>query len=216
MATELHDVNEVHSHWWPREGWQPGRLVYTWHLTFERAPQLHRLAEHYQQQLSALGGLNPIPAQWLHLTVQGIGFVDEVPSRQLDHITEAVAVRLRAFAPVSLSFHRPVVIKEAVVLAPEADEPLHQIRAAIRDGIAEITGEAQTPAEQANGFRPHVSIAYVNSPGSAAPYIEALKQAETEAITVPINEVTLIVQDRVLEPEWVYRWTTKTRIQLSG
>ncbi|MEV4167509.1 2'-5' RNA ligase family protein [Nonomuraea dietziae] len=210
----IENADEVRSHWWPREGWRPGRLVYTWHLTFEHAPQLHQLSERYQAALDGIGSHNPIPAQWLHLTMQSIGFVDEISEWQLDQVSDAVAARLAGLAPIELTFHRPTVIGEAVVLTPTPAEPVHDIWREIRTGIAEVSGNAPTAAEQAKGFRPHVSLTYINIPGSAKPYIEALEATETDAVSVNVDQVALIVQNRVLDPEWVYRWHTHATVPL--
>ncbi|MFI7633907.1 2'-5' RNA ligase family protein [Nonomuraea sp. NPDC049400] len=210
----IENVDEVRSHWWPREGWRPGRLVYTWHLTFENAPQLHQLAERYQAALAAIDGHNLIPARWLHLTVQSVGWVDEVTEEQLDQVTKAVAARLGQLAPVELAFHQPAVIGEAVVMAPIPADPLHQIWSEIRNGIAEVAGKAPTAAEQAKGFRPHVSLTYFNRSGPARPYIDALNAVEADAVSVNVDQAALIVQNRVLDPEWVYRWNTRTAVPL--
>ncbi|MBF8192436.1 2'-5' RNA ligase family protein [Nonomuraea sp. K274] len=212
----MENVDEVRSHWWPRQGWRPGRLIHTWHLTFEHAPQLHQLAERYQTALASIDGHNPIPAQWLHLTVQSVGFVDEVTEERLDQVTKAVAVRLGQLHSVELTFHRPVVIGEAVVLGPAPAEPLHQIWNEIRNGIADVTGNAPTAAEQAKGFHPHVSLTYFNTPGPAEPYIDALDTVQADAVSIQVDQVALIVQNRVLEPEWVYRWNTRTTAPLRG
>jgi 2'-5' RNA ligase len=212
----IQNVDEVRSHWWPRQGWWPGRLVYTWHLTFEHTPQLHQLAERYQSALSAIDGHNPIPAQWLHLTVQSVGFVDEVAEEQLDQVTKAVSVRLAELDPIELIFYRPAVIGEAVVLAPRPAELLHQVWGEIRNGIADAIGTAPTAAEQAKGFHPHVSLTYFNTPGPAKPYIDALGAIEADAVSVNVDRVALIVQNRVLDPEWVYRWNTRTTVPLGA
>ncbi|MEV4352954.1 2'-5' RNA ligase family protein [Nonomuraea sp. NPDC049625] len=210
----IENVDEVRSHWWPRQGWWPGRLVYTWHLTFEHAPQLHQLAERYQTALSTIRGHNPIPAQWLHLTVQSVGFVDEVSEELLDQVIKAVGVRLGQLAPIELTFHQPVVIGEAVVLAPTPVGPLHQIWDEIRTGIAEVAGNAPTAAEQAKGFRPHVSLTYFNTPGPAKPYMDGLNAVDADAANVNVDQVALIVQNRVLDPERVYRWNTYATVPL--
>ncbi|MGW3344875.1 2'-5' RNA ligase family protein [Nonomuraea rubra] len=212
----IRNVDEVRSHWWPREGWRPGRLVYTWHLTFEHAPQLHHLAERYQKALAPVGSHNPVPAQWLHLTLQGVGWADEVDNELLDRVTDTVGARLAKLAPAELTFHRPVVMGEGIALAPTPAEPLHEIWSEIRSGIAEVTGEATTAAEQLRGFRPHVSLTYINAPGPAQPYAEALSSVEAEPVKVVADRVALIVQNRVLEPEWVYRWNTHAVVPLGA
>ncbi|GAA3673410.1 hypothetical protein GCM10022224_042050 [Nonomuraea antimicrobica] len=209
-------MDEVRSHWWPRQGWRPGRLVYTWHLTFERAPELHQLAKRYQAALATIDGHNPIPARWLHLTMQSVGWADEVSEEQLDQVIKAVGVRLGQLAPIELTFHRPAVVGEAVVLAPTPTEPLHQIWGDIRNGIAEVTGNAPTAAERAKGFRPHVSLTYFNTPGPAKPYVDALNTVEADSTSVNVDEVALIVQNRVLDPEWVYRWNIRTTVPIGG
>ncbi|MGW4412851.1 2'-5' RNA ligase family protein [Nonomuraea sp. NPDC004702] len=212
----IENVDQVRPHWWPRQGWRPGRLIYTWHLTFERAPQLHQLAECYQSALSMLDGHNAIPARWLHLTMQSVGFVDEVPGELLDQVVNAVSERLSHLAPIELTFHRPVVTSEAVVLTPAHAEPLHQIWTDIRTGIAEVTGNAPTAPEQAKGFRPHVSLTYFNRPGPAKTYIDMLNAVNADATNVSVEEVALIVQNRVLEPEWLYRWNVHATVPLGA
>ncbi|HEX6074570.1 MAG TPA: hypothetical protein VFZ32_04810 [Micromonosporaceae bacterium] len=70
-------VEGLRNHWWWRPGWREGRHFYACHLTFDNAPDLHRLADRYQQALRPFAGLDLIPRRWLHLTMQGIGFTDE-------------------------------------------------------------------------------------------------------------------------------------------
>ncbi|GII76378.1 hypothetical protein Sru01_13600 [Sphaerisporangium rufum] len=212
----LEHAPEVRDHWWPRIGWRPGRLVYTWHLTFENAPGLHRHVARYQRQVVDVGGLDPVPLRWLHLTVQAVGWVDEISSGQVDAITDAVGDRLRDIAPVRVAFQRAILFHESIVLLPEPADPLHEVRSAIRDGIAHVLGEAPDAAEQARGFWPHVSIAYVNTAGPAAPYAGALDAIDPAPAEVTVGDVALIVQERLLDPERVYRWTTRARCVLGG
>ncbi|SDI86853.1 2'-5' RNA ligase family protein [Nonomuraea jiangxiensis] len=207
----IHHVDEVRSHWWPREGWWLGRLVHTWHLTFEHAPQLHRLAERYQSALATIDGHKAIPTRWLHLTLQSVGYADEVSDDRLAQVTKAVSARVGELPPFELTFHRPTVVGEAVVLTPTPEGPVHRLWQEIRAGITEATGN--TPRTKA--FHPHVSLTYFNTPGPAQPYVEALNTAEAEPVGVNVDQVALIVQRRVLEPEWVYRWDLNTTAPLA-
>lgn len=206
----LADAAEVRDHWWPRPGWRPGRLFYTWHITFDGAHPLHDLVSTYQEAIAQEDGVNLIPLEWLHLTVQGVGYMDEIPETTVNAVTEAVGARLESIPPVDLTFSRPVVLAEAIALSPSPVVPLHTIRSAIRAGISEVFGEdrVHTGPEQINGFRPHISIAYINSPGPADPYISSLARVTAEPVAVQISDVTLIIQNRILEPEWIYRWNT--------
>jgi hypothetical protein len=63
-------------HWWWRPGWRPGRRLYAWHLTLrdqtvsQGQADLRQVVGAYQARLAGLAGLDLVPAEWLHLTVQ--------------------------------------------------------------------------------------------------------------------------------------------------
>jgi 2'-5' RNA ligase len=217
-AAALRDVEEVRDHWWPRPGWRPGRLFHTWHLTFGGADELHRLVQEYQSALTTAPGLNPVPVEWLHLTMQGVGYGDEVSTDDLDRVVTAVRARLRSIPAFDVTFHRPVVLGEAIALPPAPAQPVHDLRDALRQGIADALGEDSVHAgpEQARGFRPHVSLAYINASGLAAPYVSALSAVEPAPATVRVAEVALIKLDRLLAPDWLYRWTTRAVVPISA
>jgi hypothetical protein len=61
----------------------PGRHFYACHLTFEDQPAVQRLVLDYQAALAGLGGLDLIPGRGLHLTMQGIGFTDQISDREI-------------------------------------------------------------------------------------------------------------------------------------
>ena len=84
--------------WWWRPGWRPGRRLYAWHVTFAGLPAVRQLAAQAQARLAGLPGLDLVPARWLHLTMQGVGFTDEVPGAGLA-ATVAAARRHLADTP---------------------------------------------------------------------------------------------------------------------
>lgn len=190
--------------------------MYTWHLTFEHATALHRLAAAYQERLAASGGLNLVPLRWLHLTVQDVGYVDETPAALVDSVIEATAARVRDLRPFDVTFGEPVVVEESIVVLPSPAEPIHAVADAIRRGIAAAAGgdSAHDSVAPVPNFWPHVSLAYVNRAGPARPYIAALGTLKPPAATVRMTEAALIIQDRVLAPEWVYRWTVRATAPL--
>lgn len=198
----LANVDRTHNHWWWRPGWRVGRRFYTWHLTFDGQHALHDLVDSYQQALAGIPGLDPVPTPWLHLTVQGVGFTDEVSSQEVDRVVAAVRARLAEIPTPVVTFHRPVVIAEAIVLPPLPAEPVHAIRDAIRDGIADAWGPSRVP-DPADGFRAHISLAYSSTETSTEPLLTALQIVAPDAVTVAIPEAALIVLDR---DEHLYRW----------
>ncbi|WP_170140905.1 2'-5' RNA ligase family protein [Allonocardiopsis opalescens] len=170
----------------------------------------------YQRSIVPFGGLNLIPGDWLHITLQGVGYVDMTSDSYINDVIAGVSRRVSTLPPLEISFIRPYVLEEAVVIAPEPATVLHELLVRVRSGMNDSVGEVDTSPEQRKGFRPHMSIAYFNSPGQASPYIKALGKVRADPVSVRVDDLELIVQDRVLDPEWVYKWTTHTSVQLGS
>lgn len=198
-------------HWWWRPGWRVGRRLYTFHTTFDDQPELHRLVTAYQTALHDLGGLDVIPLGWLHLTMQGIGFTDEVSTADVDAIAAAATARLASIAPVRLTFTRPIVDSESVQFQPQPTEGIDRVRRAVRATIAEVRGEDQVAEEET--WTPHMSIAYSNAVGPIEPYAEAVSSVKAEPVTVSVPRIRLIVIHR---DERLYQWKTHTAVPLNS
>lgn len=203
----MNNALTMKDHWYWRPGWAVGRRFYTWHLTFADSPDLHRLAADYRKALADAPGLDLIPDKWLHLTMQGVGFIDEVEATDVDTILAEARRRLAAIAPFDLVFTRPIVTPEAVQWAVDPAGP-NAARGAIRDAIGAVW--PQVP-ESADGFKAHVSIAYSNSDGPATPIETALDRVQAEPATVRVSSAELIVLHR---DNRMYEWTTHARAEL--
>jgi 2'-5' RNA ligase len=203
--------DHMRDHWWWRPGWHVGRSMYTWHVTFDDQPQLHELVSAYQTALSPLPGLDLIPARWLHLTMQGIGFTDEVSEREIADIADAARKRLVNQRPVSLVIGPASVDPEAIMFEVTPTDALSPVRSAIRAAISEVRGAAEVP--ESEEWAPHVSLAYSNSDGIAAPYIAAVDSVSTFPVTLTISKVDLIELNRDMR---LYQWITKAELTFSG
>lgn len=195
-------TDQLRDHWWWRPGWRVGRQFYTWHLTFNGQRGFHALVDAWQQALRPLPGLDLVPHQWLHLTMQGVGFTDEIPEPEVRAILDAARTRLAALPAPDLTFHRPTIYAEAIPLTPNPAGPVHAIRGAIRDGIADVWGPDRVP-EPPDGFRAHVSMAYSNTAAPTAPVAAALDQVDADPVIVTIRETSLIVLNR---DHRMYEW----------
>lgn len=194
-------------HWWWRPGWKPGRRMYTWHITFDDQPTIQDLAARYQAKLSGLTGLDLIPARWLHLTTQGLGFTDEVSDTDVDAVVDRARQRLAKVDPVQATLGPATVTPEAILLDVAPLSELRRIRDELRASITDVWGPDRLM--EGDDWTPHVSVAYSNSTAPAAPYLAAMENGDTAS--VPISHVQLIVLDR---DQRMYEWTTRADIPL--
>ena len=195
-------------HWWWRPGWRRGRRFYTWHITFADQPDVCRLIGAYRDALAGLSGLDLIPDQWLHLTTQGINFVDEVDEHDVAAIVDAARSRLAKVPAFDVRFGTPVVTPEAVETFAEPAGPVAAVRDAIRAAIGDVLPEVP---ENAAGFRPHVSVAYSSSDGPAAPILAAVAAASVPPATARITSAELIVLHR---DNFMYEWEPFAQVPL--
>ncbi len=177
---------------------------YTWHVTFRDQPEVVRLAIDYAPDLRDRPPLQPIPTQWLHLTMQGIGFTDEVDKRDLDRIIRAAQRRCALLRSVTVTLGPAALDPEGVYLPVLPVAPLDAIRHTIRLAIADAVGDDQVP-ESAEGWRPHVSLAYSGDNGPAEPIAAALAAHEpsSASVTVTLAAVSLV---RLNRDQHMYMW----------
>lgn len=163
----------MRDHWWWRPGWRAGRSFYTWHVTFDNQPAAHQLAADYAPTIEGVPTLDPIPPRWLHLTMQGIGFTDTVDRADVAAIAHAAQQRCAALAPFTVTLGPARLDPEALKLPVQPAEPIIALRGTVRAAIADVWGPDRVP-EDADSFRPHVSLAYSNAAGPAEPIAERL------------------------------------------
>lgn len=203
------DDDTMTDHWWWRPGWHVGTRFYAWHITQEHQPEVRDLAQRYRDAVSTIKTLDPIPDEWLHMTVQGVGHVDDVNIAALDYVTVRVADRLRDLAPITTSYRRAHISREAVILPPDDPEAFAEVRTAIRAGITDALGKCPEPE---GGFQAHVSVAYSNADAEAGPIREALDRAEpTAPATATYTQVSLI---RMHRDRRVYEWDVLRQVPL--
>jgi 2'-5' RNA ligase len=197
-------------HWWWRPGWRAGRRLYAWHLTFgdqtvsRGRAHLRRVVGGYQARLAGLPGLDLVPADWLHLTLQPVGFADEVAAGDAERIVVAVRRRCATLAPPRLTLGPAQLQAEGVWLPAAPTATVGRVRAAVRAGIAEVWGAARARVPEAAGaFTPHVSLAYSDTDGPDAPFAAALAATAPRSATVELTAIQAISLGRDAH---LYRW----------
>src|SRR5262249_265946 len=109
-----HRPTRMISHWEP-PGSYPGRPFYSWYFTFEDAGQLHDLVERYSVALRPLQ-VDIVPPEGLHLTLQNVGYTDEVDTATIHQLGDAAAASCAQVPPFEVEIDRAVVHPEAVLL----------------------------------------------------------------------------------------------------
>jgi len=205
----IEHVDQLHNHWWWRPGWHAGRHFYACHITLDDQPDLRRLAATYQGALADLDGLDLIPAEWLHMTLHGVGFVDQVSPGDADAVLRAVSEAVAGVQPPTVTFGQVVVRPEAVYLPAEPAAPLVGLRDAVHSALVEMLGADRV--EPLGGYRPHMSVAYANRDQPAAPIVAALEGARVEPVEVTVRRLSWLVFHRDYQ---MYQWTDRTPIPL--
>jgi 2'-5' RNA ligase len=203
-------VSETRDHWWWRPGWKVGRGLYAWHITFANQPAVRDFAATYTPTLDALPMLDQIPTQWLHLTMQPIGFTDEVGQSDINTIVAAARDRCAELDPFPVTLGPIWVDPEALALPARPTEPLIRLRATVRQAIADVRGSDRVP-EPADGWIPHVSLAYANTAGPAELIFQTLAALPKQTINFEVAAVTLIDINR---DHKMYEWTDVATVSL--
>jgi len=203
--------DDVRDHWYWRPGWREGRSFYTWHITFRYAAALATLRSSYEPLLSSLPELTPVPRQWLHLTLQGVGFADKVSPADLDSIVTATRRRLEAVAPFSVTVGPAIVDIESLQLPVRPADNLRQLRNVLRDAIKDVWGEDSLPAFP--DLNPHISLGYWNRAVPAEPLRDRVAKFGEQSTQLYINEVSLIDLNR---DQLCYQWTPHITVALGN
>jgi 2'-5' RNA ligase len=176
---------------WSRPGWTEHTQAYYWFLTFDGATDLHRLAERCQQELSDVPGFDPVPIPLLHMTIERAGFVDEVSEDELAAIAEAGRRGCSDLPSFDLQFGPLAGSQGAIRFSASPHEPLHQIRLAVTDAVAEVRGEAAV--DRVSSFVPHVTIFYSSRETPADAVIGRVNSLrDLEHVVVPVRSLQLV------------------------
>jgi 2'-5' RNA ligase len=205
----------VRNHWWWRPGWATGRHYYACHLTLDDQPQLRELVSRYQQAIANRPGLDLIPAEWLHITMQGIGFTDEISADELHSLADALARELSRIDPPTVSFRCVTVHPEAIYLRAHPADALYPLRARMHRAVLSVLGANGSTEDMPSPsqFLPHVSIAYVSADGETRPIAEALQTTTPAPVTATFREAALLEFHR---DHRMYEWTSATLIAIGS
>jgi 2'-5' RNA ligase len=141
--------------------------------------------------------------------MQGIGFTDKISNGTMEEIEHALRSELRRTTPPVVTFHRPVIVPEAIYLPAVPATQIQDLRSACRTAIT--TTQAINP--DSRPYRPHVSVAYVNTESATEHIAQTLDMIEADPVEVTISHVSLMVFHR---DRRMYEWTQAIRIPIGN
>jgi 2'-5' RNA ligase len=182
------------SHWTDMPEWDNSRRLWAVYLTFADQPALHAMVDGYQRALTDLPQLDLIERRWLHLTMLGVAFTDEIDRMQAAELTEDCASVAAQFEIPSLVCHRPELDYDSVTVPVTPSAELSELRHQLGQASLRVLGnkDLYRLPEPANGFDPHISIAYVNAPVAKRDVRARLESVEHPVTTMELSHVSLI------------------------
>lgn len=197
---------------WQRPGWTDGRTSYHWLLAFNDEPGLTALARECQGGLGDLPMLDLVPPDTLHLTLQRVGFTDEVDRAQLQAVADATAQRCADLPSFVLHVGWLAGSEGAIRFTALPVESVVRVRQAVLETLTDICSPTTDLSAESPDFWPHVSIAYCNTPTPATPVIQRVGKLRSFApVKVHIQALDLVELRR---DNKVYRWKVMVRAQL--
>lgn len=199
-----------HARW--RSGWRSGRRSYAWLLPLGADTGLRQLVNQYQYALVDLPGFDLMPLEWMHIVVQEIGFTDTTSEAQVEQVLDATRARLADLPPLSLAFHRAVVLPESLALPAEPQSTLHELRSTVRETIGEALGASEVPDEPED-IDQHVSLAYSTTDGPAVFAVATLGATPVDPITAKVPALSLVKLNR---DHSCSEWETVAEVPIGG
>lgn len=198
---------------WQRPGWTDGRTSYHWLLALDNEPRLAALAQKCQSGLDDLPILDLVASDTLHLTLQRVGFTDEVDRAQLQAVVDTTARRCIGLASFVLHIGWLAGSPGAIRFTALPVGIVVNLRQVVLESLADVCNQTTGEPIESTAFWPHVSIAYCNRKISAAPVVERVGKLRSLApANVRIQALDLVELRREGK---VYRWEVVARAELA-
>jgi 2'-5' RNA ligase len=203
-------LTALRDHWQWRPDWACDRPCLLWYVTFESQPELSRQAEQAQSRLRGLRTVDVVPLPWLHLTLDDVGFADDLAPARVDEVVAAAGTAVTGWVPPPLALGPLAPMEDSVVLQAGPAVELTDLRDRLRRATSTVLGPGglSGPGE----FWPHVTLAYLNEACESDTVMEPLRPLAGARVVVTVPRLTLA---SVTRRDRHYQWTTRAQIPLA-
>jgi 2'-5' RNA ligase len=196
---------------WDTHHWPKGERRVHWHLLFDGATDVHRLAAAHHDLLAQHEQLTPVPEQWLHATLLSIGPLEP---EQAQAVGAAGQRAVAGLEPFELEIGTPQAIHNGIVALLHPEDQLHQLYRALHGATTEVLGADAVPTVNQRTWG-HVSLAYSNAVWDADALTRTLvKDLREPRARMTVNRAVLVDQQQ----DWrsLYSWNTITTAALGA
>ncbi|MBF6059555.1 2'-5' RNA ligase family protein [Nocardia terpenica] len=181
-------------------------------MTFEGGSPVGRLVELFAPTLARIPTMDPVAREGLHITIQGIGFTDEVSAGDIEQIVDAARHRLGLRRSFDIAIGPPVVDEETIGMPVSDPDGLRQVRADLQSAIGGVWGTDRVP-ERGSTFTPHLSLSYSTGIASMSALRQLLQQNSLDGVRTleHISAVSLIELNR---DNHRYEWREIAKVEL--
>jgi 2'-5' RNA ligase len=203
----------LRNHWTPRPGWSAERSLVATYLTLDGSPDAVAALQAYQAELIGLPQVDLVPAEWLHVTVQGIAFADEVPATAAARLAAALAERLAHLPAPRVRLDPPEPGGEGIYLPLTPAEALVPLRDTIRATATDELGLSSLYGlpGQDGAFSPHASFAYTNADLPVEEVMIRLAAVPHVPVELEVTSVAVIALRRSDRRWW---WTDRHDVRV--
>jgi 2'-5' RNA ligase len=201
-------IRTLHNHWS-----RAMPLAYYWFLTFENSADLHFLARRFQDPID-FPYYDLTPPRDLHLTLDRVGFHDDVSSDLLADISAAATSACHHMPSFDITTGSLGGTPGAIGFNVSPMDHLESLRDRLRAATLSVYPEAPV---RRNTFHAHVSIAYANADRIPAVDVVAavdnINATARAGVTVTVTDAALVLLEQRSRS---YAWQVLSRIPLAS
>lgn len=171
--------------------WPPGREDYHWHVLPGTELARERLARPYADMTNQ-PGLAPVRPEYMHVTVQHIGPVQDIAADELAEIVGRVRAGCRGVASFAVTAGRAEVWETSVVCPLRPGYLLGNLWHLVTSASSAVAG-ARLEIRPAV-YHPHLALAYAMARVDQAPMRAWLADCDTAESALPVTRLVLVAQ----------------------
>lgn len=205
-------ADDLANHWEWRPEWAPDRPCLYWYLTFAAHELTTAIGSEALEAVQGVPWLDPVPPEWMHVTLADVGFVDDLEERDVHRTVENVRQHVEGRPALDLSLGPVAAMPGAVVLQVGPTEPLVHLQGAVGAATQAALGPGHEPVHR-DDFWPHLSLGYVNRGVASREADAALRRVGWVSGRVSVSRLTLA---SVTRRDRHYQWTVVAQLPLLG